>query len=281
MGQIDNNYGVSLDLTGWDPLNNDIVPPLLAEPVPELLPPYFSIEEITMTQQDVTFATAAGPGPVSFFDQTSPATGATATATTATTTSPPSSVPSPSPINSGFPDSYLLPVHELTVLRALLRIADRLGCKEQMWSLDAVSPFSKGLGSTLAVDQLPPAWQPTASQLLIPHHPILDFLPWPGTRDRIINVFALPDEARPPNAAGPLALVNFAYDLEDNAEGVRIYGGDPYDGSCWEVGQLLFERWWFLFDRDIVENSNRWRRLRGAPPLLLNGGACNSPMTRQ
>ncbi|POR39337.1 Uncharacterized protein TPAR_00461 [Tolypocladium paradoxum] len=168
-----------------------------------------------------------------------------------------------------FPDSYLLPVHELTLLRAMLRIAQRIGCREQLWSLDAVSPFNKGVATP--DDQLPVPWRPTPSQVLVPHHPLLDFLPWPGVRDRIIGILSLPDEARPPNATGPLALVNFAYDFEDNAEGVRIYGGDPYDPACWEVGQVFFERWWFIFDRDIIDNSNRWRRLRGAPPLAIKG----------
>lgn len=81
----------------------------------------------------------------------------------------------------------------------------------------------------------------------------------------------LPDEMRPTNAKGPLAVVNFAYDVEDDAEGVRIFGDDPYEPASWEVGQLLFERWWFLFDREVIANSNRWRRMRGAPPLRLKG----------
>lgn len=167
-------------------------------------------------------------------------------------------------------DSYLLPVHELTLLKAVMRIAHRMGCREELWSLTAASPFNTGFGPP--PDELPKAWQPTPSQILVPHHPILDFLPWPSARDRLITIFTLPDEARPPNAVGPLALANFAYDMEDSSEGVRIYGGDPYDPGSWEVGQVFFSRWWFLFDREIVENSNRWRRLRGAPPLAITNG---------
>ncbi|KAL7915757.1 hypothetical protein GGI35DRAFT_430595 [Trichoderma velutinum] len=180
-----------------------------------------------------------------------------------------STSPSSSSSDGSFADSYLLPVHELTLLRAVLRIAERIGCQHQLWNLEAVSPFSQGIAAPS--EQLPAAWKPTASQLLVPHHPLLDFLPWPGVRDRVISIFSMPDEMRPPNATGPLALVNFAYDFEDNSEGVRIYGGDPYDPNSWEVGQVLFERWWFIFDRDVIENSNRWRQLRGAPPLALKG----------
>ncbi|EFQ33218.1 hypothetical protein CGRA01v4_08729 [Colletotrichum graminicola] len=140
-----------------------------------------------------------------------------------------------------FPDSYLLPMSDLKVLKGLLRIATRLGSYSVMWDPAATSPFNLGTGT--AVDLLPETWRPTASQVLLPHHPIMDFLPWPEVRDRVINLFSLPDEARPPAARGQLGLVNFAYDLEDSGEGARIWGAGPYDASSWEVGQVLFERW--------------------------------------
>lgn len=176
-----------------------------------------------------------------------------------------------------FPDSYLLPVNELTLLRAFLRIAGRLGC-ESVWELTANSPFNSGTGP--AADELPRTWRPTTSQVLVPHHPVVDLLPWPSVRDRIIGLLAMPDHARPPSARGPLAVVNFAYDMEDGAEGMRIWGGNPYDDESWEVGQVCFERWWFIFDRHVVEQSNRWRRLRGAPPLHFEGGLLPPPDLR-
>ncbi|KAH8164599.1 hypothetical protein CIB48_g3653 [Xylaria polymorpha] len=67
---------------------------------------------------------------------------------------------------------------------------------------------------------------------------------------RAILLLGLPDNARPPAAAGP------SYDLEDNAEGARIWGDDPYEPTSWEVGQVLFERWWFVFDREVINQSN-------------------------
>ncbi|KAI5463142.1 hypothetical protein BGZ63DRAFT_353343 [Mariannaea sp. PMI_226] len=166
-------------------------------------------------------------------------------------------------------DSYNLPLFQEALLRAMMRIAERLGCQNDTWDLDCISPFNHGTAPPS--DQLPVAWRPTSSQILIPHHPMIDFLPWPGARDRILNIMSMPDELRPTCARGPLALVNFAYDVEDSREGVRIYGEDPCEPSSWEVGQILFERWWFLFDREVIATSNRWRRLRGAPPLRLKG----------
>jgi hypothetical protein len=76
-----------------------------------------------------------------------------------------------------------------------------------------------------------------------------------------------------PSGASPTGsrLVDFIYDMEDTAEGLMIWGPDPYDEAGWEVGQLLFERWWFVFDQAVVERSNRLRRQRGAPPLRALG----------
>ena len=185
--------------------------------------------------------------------------------------SPPSSVPSTS-----FPDSYLLPMPELTLLRAFLRIATRLNA-HTLWDMAANSPFNTGDGPSPSV--LPPTWQPTASQLTMPHHPVVDLLPWPGVRDRMIGIMSLTDadndgiSVTPPTVMrdGSIpALLNFIYDVEDGAEGMRIWGSDPYDGDCWEVGQVVFERWWFIFDRAVVERSNYWRRLRGAEPLRMS-----------
>ncbi|KAM0252277.1 hypothetical protein ACHAP5_001263 [Fusarium lateritium] len=173
-----------------------------------------------------------------------------------------------------FPDSYHLPVLQLTLLKAVMRIADRLNCKQGIWDLDGNSAFNMGTATPASL--LPPAWQPTQSQVDIPHHPVFDVLPWPTVRDRVIFITSLPDELRPPRAQGSLACVNFAYDLEDTAEGVRIYGEDPYDPGNWELGQVAFERWWWLFDSTIINTSNRWRRARGAPPLLLKSGSSDA-----
>ncbi|KAI0458778.1 hypothetical protein F5B21DRAFT_459405 [Xylaria acuta] len=169
-----------------------------------------------------------------------------------------------------FPDSYYLPVHELALLRGLIRIAARLRVDTtKIWQLNANSPFSDGTHTALTTQKLPPMWRPTLSQSTIPHHPVIDLLPWPNVRNRIIMLLGLPDDARPPAAAGPLAIAQLAYDLEDGAEGIRIWGDDPCEPTSWEVGQVLFERWWFVFDRQVINQSNYWRKLRGAGVLTV------------
>ncbi|KAH7031410.1 uncharacterized protein B0I36DRAFT_122643 [Microdochium trichocladiopsis] len=173
-------------------------------------------------------------------------------------------------LEQDFPDSYLLPVTELILLRACTRIGERIQCCDRMWRIDANSSFADGTMTPLAISMLPLSWQPTKSQATVPHHPILDLMPWPSVRDRLLLLMALPDSMKPAAVAeGPMAVIQLAYDMEDSSEGLRVWGGDVYDPMAWEVGQVVFEKWWFVFDRQVVERSNYWRRLRGAPDLRM------------
>lgn len=172
---------------------------------------------------------------------------------------------SSTPVSS---DSYFLPVNELTLLKAWLRISTRIGVTDEVWALTAQSPFT-GPNKSACHDHLPAPWRPTRIQMELKHHPVLDFLPWRSARDKAIQMIHLPVELRPRHAQGDMALVGFAYDLEDSAEGLRIWGDDPYDVTKWEIGQVVFEKWWFIFDRDIINQSNRLREARGAPPLMI------------
>ncbi|KAF5026721.1 hypothetical protein F66182_1189 [Fusarium sp. NRRL 66182] len=249
--------GLDLNLTSWSPLPDMTL--VSAVPESNTLPAF-------MLEDNPLGGSAAETHPDLHMDF-----GGSDLASFITTSCSSSSSSSPS---QGFPDSFHLPILELTLLKAVTRIADRLNCKQNIWELDGSSPFITGTATP--ADQLPPTWRPTKSQIAIPHHPMFDLLPWPGVRERAIFLLSLPDELRPPQAQGALAMVNFAYDIEDGAEGVRIYGEDPYDPGNWELGQIAFERWWFLFDNTIIETSNRWRRMRGAPPLLLKSGSART-----
>ncbi|KAL2173057.1 uncharacterized protein P884DRAFT_213103 [Thermothelomyces heterothallicus CBS 202.75] len=164
-----------------------------------------------------------------------------------------------------FPDSYFLQVPPLTLLRGLFRIAMRLNAASSVFSLTSISPFNLGLGPDPS--EIPPAWRPTAAQLSVPHHPVLDLFPWPPVRDRLIEVLSLTEQSAEIGLMDTPRLVNFIYDMEDAGEGIRIWGSDPYDETHWEVGQVLYERWWFVFDRSTVEQSNYLRIQRGAAPL--------------
>lgn len=164
-----------------------------------------------------------------------------------------------------FPDEVNLPMLELNLLRGAMAIAKRLQVDTLVWSLESTSPFYNASASTY--NHLPINLRPTAVQLNNPHHPALDILPWPSVRDRLILVFSQPEDLRPPSARGPTGLVDFVYDLEDPAEGVRIWGDDPYSDEYWEVGEKLFKNWWWALDGRVVSRSNQLRYDRGADML--------------
>ena len=168
-----------------------------------------------------------------------------------------------------FSDDAYLQMSELTLMNGCMAIARRLNMQQIIWSIEATSPFADPAMSMADFNHLPANLQPTLRQMTMPHHPVIDLLPWPAVRDRMIMVLSQPPENRPPGAASPMALVEFVYDIEDSTEGVRISGGDPLLEQNWELGEKVFKSWWWMFDRDIVRRSNELRTMRGAP--LLGG----------
>ncbi|EEP81641.1 predicted protein [Uncinocarpus reesii 1704] len=177
-----------------------------------------------------------------------------------------------------FPDDRIIDVPTLTLLKAVMVIATRLDVHQCLWDLSGVSPFFTGpqlnphsiSGPNLpCLANLPAHYQPTATQRLVPHHPVLDLLPWPTVRDKLIQVFSLPPHLRPAPAADPMGLVTLIYDIEDPTEGLRVSGSDPFMADMWEVGQVVFGRWWWAFEGKIVETSNSLRRRRGQQGLVL------------
>ncbi|GKT98900.1 hypothetical protein FLAG1_00681 [Fusarium langsethiae] len=241
--------GLDFSLASWGSLPEIALPSILPDVniLPEFLCEESTSDEVSAEAPSGLATGFGGPDLTTFHDI-------------------PSFSTSPAASTESFPDSYNLPVLQLALLKGVIRIADRLNCKQGLWDLDGNSAFVTGVATPAAL--LPANWQPTPLQTSVSHHPVFDLLPWPGVRNRVISILSLPDGLRPPRARGELACVNFAYDLEDTAEGVRIHGEDPYDPGSWELGQIAFEKWWFLFDNTIINTSNRWRRARGAPPLL-------------
>lgn len=193
--------------------------------------------------------------------------------------SPPSPGSSSRTPTYSFPDEAHLEVLELSVLRGAMTIAKRLNVEDLIWSLTSVSRFteapncvSRALGSA-QFQHLPLNLRPTFTQLTYAHHPVLDILPWPTVRDKLILIFSQPPDLRPKCAASPTALIEFVYDIEDSAEGVRIWGDDPYSDQSWEVGEKVFKTWWWAFDSDVIRRSNEMRKQRGARPLGMQEGS--------
>lgn len=205
-----------------------------------------------------------------------------------------------------FPDDHLLGVPSLTLLNGVVKVALRLKIADRLWDRSGTSPFcvvqgpatadllpidfsgaQKWTRSSFSLDydrvtalsddeidifsSIPAHLHPTRTQRVVPHHPVFDILPWPNTRDKLIQVFNLPPHLRPPAARDELALMRLVYDMEDpGGEGLNITGQDPLEPQGWEIGQHLFERWWWAFESKIVEESSERRRARGLPCLMFH-----------
>ena len=147
-----------------------------------------------------------------------------------------------------------------------MEMATRLGCETTIWDPTTSHLLPRDI-ATLA--NLPPDFHPVEAQIMVPHHPLLDILPWPQVRSKLILLFSMPAYLRPPAARDALALVKLVYDLEDESEGCRILGEDGFSAASWEVGQKVFTNWWWAFDREIIQHSNALRRVRGVQALTL------------
>jgi hypothetical protein len=201
----------------------------------------------------------------------------------------------PSPQIPLTPDSAFLGIPILNALRAFANIALAFGVTTHVWDpsyLHVVAPHS----ATVAA--LPANLQPVAAQLTIPHHPMLDLLPWPTVREKLICMFSMPSTFRPevaqedrcnaPIARGDSsfgneikqskAIVRLIYDLEgvQGGEGIRVHGntttwgeGNELIEDAWEIGDVFYRKWWWCLDERIVEVSNQKRRERGLSRLKM------------
>lgn len=179
-----------------------------------------------------------------------------------------------------FTDDNVLEVPELDVLRASHAIGTRLQCVDRLLNPNSASIFISNDG-TFTWHHLPANLQPTAAQLTLPHHPLLDILPWPKVRSKLIAMFSLPSSSRPvvesirhttrQEGSGSTELTPFQLvcDLEDG--GVKIWGSDPSSEESWEVQQSFVDIWWWALDPDILRNANNRRRSRGESRIRLRG----------
>ncbi|PWN95386.1 hypothetical protein FA09DRAFT_332272 [Tilletiopsis washingtonensis] len=112
---------------------------------------------------------------------------------------------------------------------------------------------------------------PTKLQLSVPHPTIIDALPWPAVRDRLIAA----------SSSGMICIKTAKSDAVKGGacEGWHntafcVHGAEPednFDEACWEVAEDYAMKYWFLFDEATMRTTNRWRRARGVAPIRLPG----------
>lgn len=170
-----------------------------------------------------------------------------------------------------FPDSGHFEVPFVKLLNVGMTIAGLLRCADTLWdpTFTRTVTAAEFSGSTLPANLLP-----TPIQGKVPHHPILDILPWPSVRTKLIAVFSQPLHIRPPIARDETGIMRLVQDIDDEAEGVRVSNDSGDDGDAltersWEIGQVFYRNWWWALDAGLIERSNKLRRNRGARPLTL------------
>ncbi|KAI0003007.1 hypothetical protein BJV74DRAFT_565544 [Russula compacta] len=101
---------------------------------------------------------------------------------------------------------------------------------------------------------LPASLRPTLVQRTVPHESVIDRIPHPDLRDRLILL------------RGRFNLVDC---LHDFASGVTIHGDDVLAHANWEISETWLRRYGFLVDSNTLSTSNKWRRDRGLPELRM------------
>lgn len=100
----------------------------------------------------------------------------------------------------------------------------------------------------------PPSLSPTPLQYSIAHLPLIDVLPFPSMRHRILQSEAILD------------LDDLRRDVLEL--GLKCWGRNPWNERGWELPKEFVEKWWFLIDERIVETTNFWRVERGEEALV-------------
>ncbi|KAF2800129.1 hypothetical protein K505DRAFT_404171 [Melanomma pulvis-pyrius CBS 109.77] len=175
------------------------------------------------------------------------------------------------------PDGGLLTIPHLSALRAFGTVATALNVITHIYN-----PFYLHTLPATVDPSLTSNFHPTPAQITIPHHPLIDVLPWPGVREKLICMLSLPSVLRPAIAQDNdgdgqgQAVVQLQHDLDDFKDGIRVHGnsvnwahGNELVEESWEVGETFFRNWWWCLDKSVVEMSNRRRRERGWEALRI------------
>ncbi|KAK3381756.1 hypothetical protein B0H63DRAFT_476568 [Podospora didyma] len=108
----------------------------------------------------------------------------------------------------------------------------------------------------------PKSLQPTALQLTVVHNPLIDCIPFPSMRDRILSASAIIDME---------TLRNDVLTM-----GFMCWGRRPWDARGWEIPAAFVDKWWWLLDEDIVAMTNFWREERADEVLVWRGSTTSN-----
>ncbi|KAJ0415138.1 hypothetical protein BJY00DRAFT_293930 [Aspergillus carlsbadensis] len=157
---------------------------------------------------------------------------------------------------------HLLVLTRANVYRAFLQNLTLLGLvADGICELEILSPFNQS-GPPRADIVFPPSLLPTRCQRSVPHHPWLDFFPYPRMRDNLLR------------SLGGFDKLDFCTDIlgfwSSGGDNMLLVWGEPHDTENWEVTELFIKKWGWVIQGcpEILHSTNKWRARRGEHPIF-------------
>ena len=178
------------------------------------------------------------------------------------------------------PDVYRnkLTLVRTSTLNAYLTVASAAGIHiPDLYLESTLSPFYKANATPSEVESLkqihtshmPPDLRPSASQILYPHKPWLDLLPFPTLRERALTLASMePPLINLGELKSDIFLNNGLFCWQASGKG----SGHPWDRRSWEAEEWFLKKWWILIggeEADVVYQTRWWREIRGERKLEL------------
>lgn len=164
---------------------------------------------------------------------------------------------------------HLISLSRLNVHRAINENIKILGMNSDwMKSDDSVSIFNllqPVTGNGTGEESIPSSLRPTTIQRTVPHHPWLDFFPFPRMRDTLILACAANSEFDDDELCHDL----MAFWDTRNTNATLLVWGPPWDPGNWEVTETFVRKWGWLLkgSGELFVSTGTWRRKRGEKAL--------------
>ncbi|CAI7669428.1 unnamed protein product [Penicillium manginii] len=158
---------------------------------------------------------------------------------------------------------HLISLSRLNVHKAIHENIFAIGMTPKwMQDDDSISIFNLSQPS-FSIQGIPPCLRPSYIQLHVPHHPWLDFFPFPRMRDCMILAGDSFDD-------DDLCHDLMAFWDTRNTAATLLVWGNSWEAKNWEVTEGFARKWkWLLLDSpELLISTNRWRRSRGEKPFV-------------
>ncbi|KAF4637668.1 hypothetical protein G7Y89_g421 [Cudoniella acicularis] len=181
------------------------------------------------------------------------------------------------------PHINTLTLLKTSTLQAYLTIARSMSIHiPDLYLHDCPSPFhkpdlaAKGADfQTLAISyhfsNIPPNLHPTSAQILHPHHPWLDLIPFPTLRERAITLSAMNPPLIEVNDLKNDIFMNDGLFCWRNSK--REGGMQPWEMRSWEAELWFLKKWWILLggeEADVWQQTQWWRSMKGEEGVDFN-----------